>query len=144
MKTRTAFGSIVMMFVLALPVYAGGKGELQQYFSNIANKVKATEKACEKRKILDESFQDISKSLETVQNLSLISKEDQVGINQLKATLKEKQDELAGKNGYQRVSDNQLNNFSDYVVQDMEQAATMVTISLVALVIIILAAVLLF
>jgi len=132
-----AFGSIVMMFVLALPVHAGGKGDLQKYFSDAANKVKATDNPSEKRAILNESFHTMSKALDIVQNSPLISKDDRVGIARFKATLQEKQDELAGTNGYTRVSDSQLNAFSDYVVQDAEQAE-MVTISLLVLVLIII------
>jgi hypothetical protein len=142
MKTRIAFGSIVMMFVLALPVHAGGKGDLQKYFSDVANKVKATENPSEKRAILNESFHTMSKALDMVQSSPLISKDDRVGINRFKATLQEKQDELAGSNGYVRVSDKQLNAFSDYVVQDMEQADT-ITISVVTLLLIIILVVLL-
>jgi hypothetical protein len=142
MKARIAFGSIVMMFVLSLPVSAGGKGDLQKYFSDAANKVKATDNPSEKRAILNESFHTMSKALDMVQSSPLISKDDRVGINRFKATLQEKQDELAGSNGYMRVSDKQLNAFSDYVVQDMEQADT-ITISVVTLLLIILLIVLL-
>ena len=131
-----------MMFVLAIPVNAGGKDKLQKYFSDAALKVKATENASEKRKILNESFQNMSNALSKVQNSGLISKDDRIGIDRFKAALREKQNELAGINGYERVSDEQLNNFSNYVVQDMEQAQT-ITISLVALLLIILLAVLL-
>lgn len=142
MKTLIAFGFIIMMFVLAIPINAGGKDKLQKYFSDTALKVKATENASEKRKILNESFQSMSKSLDKVQKLGLISEDDRSGIERFKATLQEKQNELAGINGFERVSDEQLNNFSNYVVQDMEQAQ-MITISLVALLLIILLAVLL-
>jgi hypothetical protein len=86
----------------------------------------------------------MSEALDKVQNSFLVSKEDQDGINTLKATLKENQDELAGINGFERVPDSQLNNFSSYVVQNMEQADETVTISVVALVLIILLVVLLF
>jgi hypothetical protein len=142
MQIRIAFGSIIMMFVLALPSNADGKGELQKYFSDTANKVKSTENASEKRKILSESFQSMSEALDKVQNSGMISKVDRIGINRFKATLQEKRDELAGSNGYERVLDKDLNAFSDYVVQDMEQAAEMVTISLVALLLIIILVVL--
>jgi len=142
MKTRIAFGFIIMMFILVLPVNAGGKDKLQKYFSDTALKVKATENASEKREILNESFQRMSKALDKVQNSSLISKEDRIGIDRLKTTLQAKQNELTGINGYERVSDEQLNNFSNYVVQDMEQADQMITISLVALLLIILLVVL--
>jgi hypothetical protein len=142
MKALIAFGFIIMMFVLVIPVNAGGKDKLQKYFNDAALKVKATENASEKREILNESFQSMSNALSKVQNSSLISKDDRIGIERFKASLQEKQNELEGINGYQRVSDEQLNNFSNYVVQDMEQAQ-LVTISLVALLLIILLAVLL-
>lgn len=138
MKTRIVFGSIVMMFVLALPLHAGAKGELQKYFNNAATKVKATDSPSEKRQILEESFQTMSTALDMVESSPSISKDEGVAIGRLKATLQEKQDELAGNNGYVRVGDEQLNAFSDYVVQDMEQADQIVTISLVTLLLVII------
>jgi hypothetical protein len=138
MKTRIVFGFIIIILILVFPANAGGKEQLQKYFSDVASKVKATDNPAEKRAILNESFQTMSKALEMVQSSPLISKNDLVGIEGFKAILQEKQDELAGTNGYVRVSDEQLNAFSNYVVQDMEQAAQMVTISLVALLLIIL------
>jgi hypothetical protein len=138
MKARIAFGSIVMMFVLSLPVSAGGKGDLQKYFSDAANKVKATDNPSEKRAILNESFHTMSKALVMVQGSTSMSKDDGVGIDRFIAALQEKQDELAGTNGYVRVPDAQLNAFSEYVVQDMEQADQIITISLVTLLLIII------
>jgi hypothetical protein len=132
-----------MMLLLALPAHAGGKGDLQQYFSDAANKVKATVNASEKRTILNESFQTMSKALNMVQSSTSISKDDNVGIDLFITALQEKQDELAGTNGYVRVPDEQLNAFSNYVVQDMEQADQIVTISLVSLLLIIILIVLL-
>jgi hypothetical protein len=73
----------------------------------------------------------------------LIPENDRIGIDLFKATLQEKQDELAGSNGYERVPDAQLNAFSNSVVQDMEQAAEMITISVLALVLIIVSVILL-
>jgi hypothetical protein len=138
MIPRMIVGSIVMMFLLALPASAGGKAELQKYFSDAAGKVKATENPSEKREILSQSLQTMSKALDIVQNTTAISSSDGIGLIRFKAAIQEKQDELAGLNGYARVSDGQLNAFSDYVVQDMEQADQVVTISLVSLLLIIL------
>jgi hypothetical protein len=143
MRSRRVYGAIVMMCVLALSAYADGKGELQKYFSNAATKVKATDNPSEKRAILANSFQTMSKALDLVRQSSSISKEDGVRIDLVKATLQEKQDELAGMNGFERVPDAQLNAFSQYVVQDMEQADQMITISLVTLLLIIILIVLL-
>jgi hypothetical protein len=143
MTLRTALGFLVMVFVLALPLQAGGKGELQKYFSDAATKVKATDSPSEKRTILNESFRTMSTALDMVQSSQSISKNDGVGLDHFRATLQEKQDELAGSNGYMRVPDEQLNAFSDYVVQDMEQADQLITISLVTLLLIIILVVLL-
>ena len=64
MKTIIAFGFIIMMFVLAIPVNAGGKDKLQKYFNDAALKVKATENASEKREILNDAFQNMSEALD--------------------------------------------------------------------------------
>lgn len=138
MKAIIAFVSVIIIFVLVIPINAGGKGELQKHFSDVANKVKATENAAEKRAILENSFKDMSEALDKLQSSFLVSKEDKDGIENLKATLKENQDELAGINGYERVPDSQLNNFSNYVVQNMAQADQVITISLVAALLIII------
>lgn len=134
MKKHFTFGLIVMLFVLSIPVFASGEGELQNYFNKIAIEVKATDDASAKRVILNESFTDMLKVLNKVQNSGMISGEESKGIDNFKTTLQEKQDELNGTNGFEQVTDSQLNNFVDYSVQDIEQAS--VTISLAAVVLI--------
>jgi hypothetical protein len=143
MKTRIVYGYIFMAFGLALTSPAAGKGEIQQYFNTAAVKVKSTDNPSEKRAILTESLQTMSKALDIVQQSSTMSRADGSGIARLRATLDEKQHELAGTNGYTRVSDVQLNAFSDYVVQDLEQADQLITISLVTLLLVIILIVLL-
>ena len=143
MTSRMVFGYFIMMFVLTLPATAGGKGELQQYFNDAAIEVKATDNPSEKRRILNESLQTMSKALDIVQMSPSISKDEEAGLNRFKSMLREKQDELEGSNGFVRVPDGQLNAFSDYIVQDMEQADEVVTISVVTLLLIIIIIILL-
>ena len=131
MKAKTILGVIVMMFVLVQAGNAAGKGPIQNYFNDTACKVKATADPAQKREILNNSLQTMSKALDRVQSLPLISKEDRAGIDRFKSALQEKQDELTGGNGFDRVPDAQLNAFSDYVVQDMEQADRTITIGVV-------------
>lgn len=138
MKARRGFGCLVMMIALALPA----SGQLQKHFSEVSNKVKATENAAEKRVILDESLQSMMKALDIVESSPSISKADLAGIDRVKASLREKQDELAGVNGFSGISDAQLNAFSEYVVQDMEQADQMITISVITLLLILILVVL--
>ncbi|MDP2304194.1 MAG: hypothetical protein Q8N03_17430 [Ignavibacteria bacterium] len=136
MKTRIVIGTLVMMFILTIPVLAGGKGELQKYFSKTAKEVKSIENATEKREILNQSFNKALIALNKVQSSGLISEDESNGIESIKANVQEKQDELLGNNGFERITDSQLNDFSNYVVEDLEQAS--VTISLLALVIIVI------
>ncbi len=132
MKTQIVIFTVLLMFVLAIPSNVYGQGQLQKYFSDTDSKVKATENPVEKRQILKDSFRDMTRALDQIQNLGMLSDNDSKGLLQLRITLQDKQDELAGVNGYERVPDSQLNNFSNYVVQSMEQADTTITISLIA------------
>ena len=143
MLGRTAFRLFIIMFVMVYAGVALGQDVLQKYLNDTSLKVKATTDPSQKREILNESFEKMSKALDKVQSSPLVSKEDRAGIDLFKASLQEKLDELTGLNGYERVSDEQLDAFSDYVVQDMEQADRTVTISLVTLLLIIIIVILL-
>lgn len=138
MFTRILFGFLVLLFVSALPGNAAGTDGIKKYFSDTASKVKATEDPLQKRQILDKSFRAMSKALDKVSGSPGVSQADRKGIERFHSDLKLKQDELAGVNGFPRVPDAQLNAFSDYVVQDMEQAQQTVTISVVTLLLIII------
>jgi ABC-type transporter Mla subunit MlaD len=127
-----------MMFALVHVGNALGQDNLQKYFNDTACKVKATADPSQKRAILNDGLQNMSKALNRVESLRLVSKDDRAGIDRFKVTLEERQNELAGSNGYDRVPDEQLNAFSDFVVQDMEQADRTITISLITLLLIII------
>ncbi len=127
-----------MMCVLVYAGMAAAQGNVQNYFNDAACKVKAASDPSQKRDILVGAIQDMSKALGTVQNSPLVSKSDRAGLDRLNASLQEKQDELAGTNGFARVADDQLNAFSEYVVQDMEQADQTITIGVVAALLIVI------
>jgi hypothetical protein len=138
MKAKIILGIIFTMFVLVQAGNAGEKNTIQKYFNDTASKVKATDDPVQKREILTNSLQTMAKALDKVESLGLISQDDRGGIDNFKAALQEKQDELIGANGFDRVPDAQLNAFSDYVVQDMEQADKQITISLVTALLIVI------
>ncbi len=138
MKARTILVTIAIMFVMVQAVNAAGRDSIQKYFNDTACKVKATTDPAQKREILNKSLQTMSSALGRLESSGLVSQEDRAGIDRFKTALQEKQDELTGSNGYERVSDAQLNAFSDYVVQDMEQAEQTVTIGLVSALLIII------
>jgi len=138
MIKRAAFGVIVLMFVLVQAGNAQGTDNIQAYFNDTAIKVKAIENPVQKRELLDQSLQDMSTALARVESFGLISNDDRADLDRFKAILQEYQDELAGRNGFERVPDTQLNAFADYVVQDMQQADKTISISLVAALLIVI------
>lgn len=132
MLKRATFGVFVLMIVLVQAGNAQGTDKIQKYFNDTAIRVKAVESPVQKREILNKSLQTMSTALDRVERSGLISKDGRAGVDHFKSTLHEKQDELAGRNGFEKVPDTQLDAFANYVVQDMQQAAETVTISLVA------------
>lgn len=141
MFARTTFRMAVLAIFIVSAGIAQGQDKIQKYFNDTAAKVKATSDPVQKREVLTKSFESMVNSLNKVQGTPLVSQNDKIEIAKLKTIIAEKQDELAGRNGFERVPDAELNAFASYVVQDMEQAEQMVHISLVALLLIILIAV---
>ena len=143
MTARNVLASFIFLFVFVQVGFAGTQHRLQNYFNKVAIQVKATENPIEKRDIINKKLQNMSRAADVILGTQFISKSDREGILKLKTILQARQDELAGRNGYVKVQDNNLNAFSDYIVQDMEQADQTVTISLVTLLIIIIVVILL-
>ncbi len=138
MKAKTIMTVLAMSFVAVQAGWAEGREGIQKVFNDTARRVKITADPAQKRDIMDHSLQTMSRALDRVESSGLVSKDDRDGISRIRTALQEKQDELTGTNGFERVADAQLNAFSDYVVQDMEQAYQSVTISLVSALLIVI------
>jgi hypothetical protein len=138
MNYRKAFILVALMLALVKTGNAQGTDKNQNYFSDTADKVKATADPAQKRELLDNSLQSMSAALARVEKAGLVKKDDRAGVDRFRATLQDKQDELVGVSGFTAVPDADLNAFADYVVQDMEQAAETITISLVAALLIVI------
>jgi hypothetical protein len=133
MTVRNVLVLAVMTSLLGLPVHANSKGDLQQYLKDTAHRVKSTEVAAEKRAILTGSIGTMSRVLDILHESPSLSHADVVGIERLRTSLRDKQNQLTGTDGYVAVPDEKLNAFAEYVVQDAEQADQVITISLVTL-----------
>ena len=143
MFMRNAVRLIVVIATLGFANVAMGQDRVHKYFNDTALKVKATESPDRKREILSKSLGDMIHAVDTVKSAPLTSDQDHINLDHLKTTLQEKSDELAGVNGFDRVHDDQLNAFSTYVVQDMEQADKTITIGVVTALLIIIIIILL-
>ncbi len=138
MLARTFLGTLIFLLAMGPAVLARDGGDISTYFNQTAREVKAENDPVQKRAILSNSLQTMTNALDKVEQSGLVSNEDLAGTKRLKATLQEKQDELNGVNSFDRVPDAQLNSFTDYVVQDMQQADQYITISAVTLILIII------
>lgn len=111
----------------------GVQNRFKQYFAKTSADVKNAENPSAKREILNNSFDNVRSVLGKVSLLPGISDQDKSAVNSISKSVEEKQYELNGLNGYERVDDSKLNDFADYVRQDMEQAETWVTVSITTL-----------
>jgi hypothetical protein len=138
MFTRIALRLIVVIGVLGCAGSALGQDKVHNYFNDTALKVKATESPAQKRALLSNNLNEMTRALDVARNSSLTSAQDDVQLDRVRAALQEKSDELAGANGFERVPDDQLNAFSTYIVQDMEQADKTITIGVVTALLIVI------
>ncbi len=138
MLTRIILRLVIVTGFIGFAGVAMGQDKVHNYLNETALKVKATENPVQKREILTNDLNNMINVLETVKDAPLTSEQDGTNLDRMKVTLQEKSDELAGLNGFERVPDDQLNAFSTYIVQDMEQADKTITISLVTLLLIII------
>ena len=134
---------IVAIGALSWAGTAMGQDRVHNYLNDTALKVQATASPTQKREILTQNLGEMTRMIDTVKGAPLTTDQDRANLDRLQATLQDKSDELAGINGFDRVPDDQLNAFSTYVVQDMEQADKSLNISLVAALLIVIIIILL-
>lgn len=112
--------------------------KFKKYINDVVQKVEKADEPEKKRKILNDSFGNMIRTFDKVASMNGISEEDKSAISDLRAGIIDKKNELNGREGYEGVKNNQLNNFANYVQQDMEQADKTITISLTVLLLIII------
>lgn len=138
MNTRIALRLIIVIGALGIAGAALGQGSVREYLSDTALRVQATDNPVEKRELLSERLATLTRAIDVATHAPLTSAKDDLSLTRIKTTLQERSDELAGTNGFERVPDAQINAFSTYIVQDLEQADSTVTISTVTLLLILI------
>jgi len=137
-NTKKALHLLVVIGVLGWAGTAMSQDKVHNYLNDTSLKVKAATSPERKREILSNSLAEMTRAIDTVKGAPLATDQDRANLDRLQVTLQEKSDELIGANGFDRVPDDQLNAFSTYVVQDMEQADKTITVSLVVALLIII------
>lgn len=137
-NTKKALHLLVVLGVLGWAGTAMSQDKVHNYLNDTSLKVKAATSPEQKREILSHSLAEMTRAIDTVKGAPLATDQDRANLDRLQVMLQEKSDELVGANGFDRVPDDQLNAFSTYVVQDMEQADKTITVSLVVALLIII------
>ena len=138
MLTRLAMLVICATIVFAGAGAAHAQDAVHKYLNDTSVLVKSTPDPIQKRAVLERRLDGLIGGLGSASGFPLISEQDSANLERVQGVLQDKSDELAGRNGFERVPDDQLNAFTDYVVQDMEQARETITISVVVLLLIII------
>lgn len=107
-------------------------------FNETVQEVHKTQDATEKRTLLNESFSKMTRAIERIEAKANLSEEEIAQLAAYKSEIQEKKSELNGTDGFNKVLDKDLNNFSDYAQQHMEQADRTITIGVTAALLIII------
>lgn len=133
----------LFLVVLAQPLFALTdesvlENRFKQYLNEVRVELKEIEDPVQKRHTLGRAIRMVIRSLERVEDMQSLTEQEQQQLTFLKQSFQDKYDELNGLNGFQKVADQDLDQFVDYVLQDLEQARDYITISVAAAIIIVL------
>lgn len=136
------FSVLTLVFIgLVSPIQAQKSGDAETMFKKHINKMVVSVEKAEtpdaKREVLNDSFDDLISAIEKVESMKAVPETDKEGLKVFKADIQDKQSELNGINGFSPIANNNLNNFANFVQQDLEQADT-VTIGVTTLLLIII------
>lgn len=111
---------------------------LKDQINKMVENVEEAEKSTEKRKILNLSIDKLITSFDKVQSMERVPESDKQALAGFTTNLQERKDELNGTNGYEKVPDAQLDDFAQFVQQDIEQADRFITISVTTALLVVL------
>lgn len=141
MKKLTITFLLLLLTVMSAPLQAqspDAHDKLKKHINEMVMNVQEAETATEKRAVLNQSFDDLVTAFNRVSSNERVPQSDKEAIADFKNTIVDKKHELNGTNEYEKVPDAQLDEFADYVQQDIEQADRAITISLTTALLIII------
>jgi len=100
----------------------------KKHFNETVQAVHETDDADEKRALLNESFNKMITVIDKIESQASLSENELAKIQSFKYDLTEKQNELNGLDGFDEIVDEDLNDFSDFSQDMIEQANRTITI----------------
>lgn len=132
------FASLILCFTVSASAQVDDPIKaFKGYINGMVQEVEHAETPEKKRTIMNDTFDELLSTFDKVKDMRALSPKDQKALNLLTESITAKKNELNGLAGYKKVSNNQLNEFANFVQQDMEQAET-ITISIVVALLIVL------
>lgn len=104
--------------------------KFKKSFNETVEEVRNTENADRKRALLNDSFDRMITVIERIEARAQLSEEEKAQLKSYKNEITEKQDELNGSDGFDKISDKDLDDFSEYSQQYFQQAANTSTITI--------------
>ncbi len=132
MKTiRYIITSIFLLFAVQSMAVAQSTNiteTFKKHFNETVQQVQQTESADEKRLILNDSFTKMITALDRIESKADLTKDESAQLNSFRSDISDKQNELNGLDGFDEVLDEDLDDFSNFSQDFMEQANRTITI----------------
>ena len=132
MKTLySIFASLLMICAIQTESFSQSVNiteSFKKHFNETVQAVHETDNAEKKRVILNESLHKMISTLDRIESLVSLTGDESARLLSLKFDLTEKLNELNGLDGYDQIVDQDLNDFSNFTQDMMEQANRTVTI----------------
>jgi hypothetical protein len=123
--------SIFLLFVVQSMAFAQSTNiteTFKKHFNETVQQVHQTESADEKRMILNESFSKMITALDRIESRANLTEDELDRLQSYKLGITEKQNELNGLDGFDEIVDEDLDDFSNFSQDFMEQANRTITI----------------
>ena len=130
---RITITSILLLFAVQSVAVAQSTSmteTFKKHFNETVEQVHQTESADEKRMILNDSFTKMITTLDRIESQANLTEDEMSQLVAFRNDISEKQNELNGLDGFEEVLDEDLDDFSSFSQDFIEQANRTVTIGL--------------
>ncbi len=131
MKTLlTALTAILLVFTFQSVSHAQSNvsDTFKKHFNETVLEVKKVTSPNEKRDLLNDSFGKMINTIDRIESQAKLDASNSKSLDSFKSGLNEKISELNGLDGFDKVGDEELDEFSDYSQDYIEQANRTITI----------------
>ena len=128
---RLTMAAIFILFAIQSVAVAQSTNiseSFKKHFNETVQQVQQTENSDEKRMILNESFTKMITAIDRIESRANLSEDEIAQLHSYKLGIEEKQNELNGLDGFDEVLDEDLDDFSNFSQDFVEQANRTITI----------------